>query len=75
MKAIVYHQYGSPIVLKLVDVEKPIPKDDEVQIKIHTVSVNGSDWEGLRGKPLYARFGGVRKPHHQILGSDIAGRV
>jgi NADPH:quinone reductase-like Zn-dependent oxidoreductase len=56
-------------------VEKPIPKDDEVQIKVHTVSVNGSDWEGLRGKPLYARFGGLLKPLHQILGSDIAGRV
>jgi len=75
MKAIVYTKYGPPDVLKLVDVEKPIPKDDEVQIKVHTVSVNGSDWEGLRGKPLYARFGGLRKPHHQILGSDIAGRV
>jgi NADPH:quinone reductase-like Zn-dependent oxidoreductase len=75
MKAIVYTKYGPPDVLKLVDVEKPIPKDDEVQIKVHTVSVNGSDWEGLRGKPLYARFGGLRKPLHQILGSDIAGRV
>jgi len=75
MKAIVYTKYGPPDVLKLVDVEKPMPKDDEVQIKVLTVSVNGSDWEGLRGKPLYARFGGLRKPHHQILGSDIAGRV
>ena len=75
MKAIVYTKYGPPDVLKLVDVERPIPKDNEVQIKVHTVSVNGSDWEGLRGKPLYARFGGLRKPHHQILGSDIAGRV
>jgi len=75
VKAIVYTTYGSPDVLKLTDVEKPIPKDDEVQIKVHTVSVNGSDWEGLTGKPLYARFGGLRKPHQQILGSDIAGRV
>jgi len=75
VKAIVYAEYGPADVLKLVDVEKPIPKDDEVQIKLHTVSVNGSDWEGLRGKPLSARFGGLRKPHQQILGSDIAGRV
>jgi NADPH:quinone reductase-like Zn-dependent oxidoreductase len=75
MKAIVYTKYGSPEVLQLKDVEKPMPKDNEVLIKIHAASVNGSDWEGLRGKPLYARFGGLRKPHYQILGSDIAGRV
>jgi NADPH:quinone reductase-like Zn-dependent oxidoreductase len=75
MKAIVYHNYGSPDVLKLEEVKKPTPTDDEVLIKIHAVSVNRSDWEGLRGKPLYARIGGLLKPRHQILGSDIAGRV
>jgi len=74
MKAIVYAEHGPPDVPRLVEVEEPIPKDDEVQIKVHTVSVDGSDWEGLRGKPLYARFGGL-KPLHHILGSDIAGRV
>jgi NADPH:quinone reductase-like Zn-dependent oxidoreductase len=56
-------------------VEKPIPSDDEVLIKVHTVSINGSDREGLIGKPLYARLGGLRKPGYPILGSDIAGRV
>ncbi len=75
MKAIVYHKYGSPDVLKLEEVKKPTPTDDEILIKVHAVSVNGSDWEGLRGKPLYARIGGLRKPNNQILGSDIAGRV
>lgn len=75
MKAIVYHNYGSPDVLKLEEVNKPIPADDEVLIKIHAVSVNRSDWEALTGKPLYARMGGLLKPHHPILGSDIAGRV
>ena len=75
MKAIVYHHYGSPDVLKLEEVEKPTPKDNEVLIKIHAVSVNGSDWEGLRGKPLYARIGGFRKPSDGILGSDIAGQI
>jgi len=75
MKAIVYHKYGSPDVLKLEEVEKPTPADDEVLIKIHAVSVNRSDWEGLIGKPLYARLGGLRKPRRHILGSDIAGRV
>lgn len=52
MKAIVYHTYGSPDVLKLEDVKKPTPRDDEVLIKIHAVSVNRSDWEMLRGTPL-----------------------
>ena len=50
-------------------------KDDEVLIKVHAVSVNRSDWEGLRGKPLYARIGGLLRPRQQRLGSDIAGRV
>jgi NADPH:quinone reductase-like Zn-dependent oxidoreductase len=75
MKAIVRYQYGSPDVLKLEEVEKPIPSDDEVLIKIHAVSINGSDREGLIGKPLYVRIGGLRKPGYPILGSDIAGRV
>lgn len=75
MKAIVYHRYGFPDELKLVEVEKPVPKDDEVLIKVLAVSVNRSDWETLIGKPLYARIGGLFKPGRQILGSDIAGRV
>jgi NADPH:quinone reductase-like Zn-dependent oxidoreductase len=75
MKAIVRYQYGSPDVLRLEDVEMPTPTDDEVRIKIHAVSINGSDREGLIGKPLYARLGGLRKPGYPILGSDIAGRV
>ena len=75
MKAIVYTKYGQPEVLQLKEVAKPIPKDDEVLIKVRAVSVNRSDWETLRGKPLYARIGGLLKPRHQILGSDVAGRV
>jgi NADPH:quinone reductase-like Zn-dependent oxidoreductase len=75
MKAIVYENYGSPDVLHLTEVEKPVPTDNEVLIKVHAVSVNRSDWEGLIGKPLYARLGGLLKPGHLILGSDIAGRV
>jgi len=75
MKAIVYHKYGSPDVLKVEEVDMPTPRDNEVLIKVHAVSVNRSDWEGLIGKPLYARIGGLLKPHNKILGSDIAGRV
>src|SRR5215216_5094626 len=75
MKASVYTKYGPPDVLELKEVARPTPKNDEVLIKVQAVSVNRSDWEGLRGKPLYARLGGLLKPRHQILGSDIAGRV
>lgn len=75
MKAIVYEKYGLPDVLHLTEMEKPTPTDDEVLIKIHAVSVNRSDWEGLTGKPLYARMGGLLKPRDHILGSDIAGQV
>lgn len=75
MKAVVYTEYGTPDVLQLKEVAQPIPRDDEILIKIHAVSVNRSDWEGLTGKPLYARLGGLLKPRRHILGSDIAGRV
>src|SRR3989449_11594310 len=75
MKAIVYRKYGPPDVLRLKEVERPTPTDDEVLIKVQAVSVNLSDWEGLTGTPLYARIGGLLKPKNKILGSDIAGRV
>ncbi|MDP6665051.1 MAG: NAD(P)-dependent alcohol dehydrogenase, partial [SAR202 cluster bacterium] len=77
MKAIVYCKYGSPDVLKLEEVEKPTPADDEVLIKIHAASVNSWDWDLLRGKPLLARVtaGGLRRPKNHILGGDIAGQV
>ena len=75
MKAVVYEKYGSPDVLHLKEVAKPIPTDDEILIKVHAVSINGSDREGLAGKPGYVRMSGLLKPSQQILGSDIAGRV
>jgi len=75
MKAIVYTHYGTPDVLELKEIEKPTPKDNEALVKVRAVSVNLSDWEGLTGKPLYARFGGLFKPSRQILGSDMSGVV
>jgi NADPH:quinone reductase-like Zn-dependent oxidoreductase len=75
MKAVVYTRYGPPEVLRLRDVQAPVPKDDEVLVEVHAVSLNASDWEVLRGKPLYARLGGPFRPRRHILGSDIAGRV
>jgi NADPH:quinone reductase-like Zn-dependent oxidoreductase len=75
MKAVVYTRYGPPGVLGLTDVPTPVPKDKEVLVQVHAVSLNASDWEMLRGKPLYSRIGGPFRPRHHILGSDIAGRV
>ena len=77
MRAIVYHTYGSPDVLKLEEVQKPVPQDDEVLVKIHATSVNAGDWHLLRAKPFLMRLMGygLLKPKHTILGSDIAGRV
>ena len=75
MKAVVYTRYGPPDVLRLTDVDTPVPRGDEVLVKVHAVALNGSDWETLRGKPAYSRIGGPFRPRHHILGSDIAGRV
>ena len=52
MKAIVYTEYGPPDVLQLKEVEKPIPKDDEVLIKLHAASINSWDWDRLKGRRL-----------------------
>ena len=77
MKAIVNHEYGSPDVLKLEEVEKPAPKDNEVLIKVHAAAVNIGDYYFLTGKPFVVRLdpGGLRKPKTKILGGDVAGRV
>ena len=76
MKAIVCTQYGSPDILRLKEVEKPAPKDDEVLVTIHAASANPLDWHLMRGSPFLARLGGgLRKPKDPRLGVDIAGRV
>jgi len=77
MKAIVYEKYGPPDVLQLREVEKPIPKEDEVLVEVHAASVNYIDWQVLTGESYFLRLttGGLRKPKHKILGDDVAGRV
>jgi len=77
MKAIVYTKYGSPDVLQLKDVEKPMPKDDEILIKIHAASVNAYDWHFLTADIFLIRLmgGGLLKPKYTRLGADIAGQV
>ena len=76
MKAIVYTEYGSPDVLKLQEVAKPTPKENEVLVKVYAVSANAADLHLLRADPFLIRLSsGFLKPKNQILGSDIAGRV
>jgi NADPH:quinone reductase-like Zn-dependent oxidoreductase len=76
MKAIVYRKYGSPDVLEYRDADKPVPKDDEVLIKIEAAALNAYDWHLMRGKPFVARMsGGLSKPKNTILGEDVAGRI
>jgi NADPH:quinone reductase-like Zn-dependent oxidoreductase len=76
MKAIFYDKYGSPDVIKQEEVEKPIPKDNEVLIKIHASSINDWDWGLIRGKPFYIRLlCGLLKPKFNIPGVDIAGQI
>jgi NADPH:quinone reductase-like Zn-dependent oxidoreductase len=76
LKAIVYSQYGAPDVLHLSEVNKPVPKKDEVLVKIYASSINSWDWDLLKGTPFLVRmFGGLLKPKQKILGADIAGIV
>ncbi len=75
MKAVVYDRYGPPETLRIEAVPRPSPGPGEVLVEVVAVSVNLSDWECLRGSPLYARIGGLRRPARPTLGSDIAGRV
>src|SRR5438876_3275343 len=56
MKAIVYHEYGSPDVLKCEEIEKPVPKDDEVLVKVRAASVNPIDWRLMKGEPRAFRI-------------------
>ena len=77
MKAIVYEKYGPPDVLELKEVEKPVPKDNEVLIKVYAASLNAYDWRLLKADPFLVRLmgGGFLKPKNKILGADMAGRV
>ena len=75
MKAVVYDRYGSPDVLRVDDVPMPAPAKGQVRVRIAATSINLSDWECLRGSPMYARLGGLRAPARRTLGSDIAGWV
>ena len=76
MKAIVQDKYGSPDVLELREVDKPVVKDDEVLVRVRAAAVNIGDWHLLRGVPYVMRtVFGLRRPRREIPGLDIAGQV
>ena len=77
MKAIRYYDYGTPDVLKLEEVEKPTPNEDQILLKVHAVSINAADYRPLGGKPFLIRLmmGGILKPKDPRIGVDVAGRV
>jgi NADPH:quinone reductase-like Zn-dependent oxidoreductase len=77
MKAMVYTKFGSPDVLRLEEVEKPVPKDNEILLKVHAASANAYDWRHLRADPFLIRLmgAGLLTPKHKILGADMAGHV
>ncbi len=76
MKAVVYRKYGSPDVLKLEEVPKPVPKEGQVLVKVRAASINSWDWDMVRGKPFMVRMlWGLTRPKHTIPGADIAGVV
>jgi NADPH:quinone reductase-like Zn-dependent oxidoreductase len=75
MKAIVHERYGRPDVLELREVERPVPDDDQVLVRVHASSVNPVEWYGVTG-PYFARIGsGLRRPKDTTVGADLAGRV
>jgi len=76
MKAIVITKYGPPDVFELKEVDKPVPGDNEVLVKVHAVSLTFSNLFLVSGKPFPLRLMfGLLKPKLRIPGSDIAGRV
>lgn len=76
MRAVVHDRYGPPEVLRIEDVARPVPAEDEVLVRIHVTTVNRSDCGRRLAKPFFARaFTGLRRPKQRILGSELAGTV
>ena len=76
MRAVVHDRYGPPEVLRLEDVERPVPEANEVLVAVHASTVTRSDCGWRSAKPFFTRlFTGVRRPKHRVLGTEFAGEV
>jgi NADPH:quinone reductase-like Zn-dependent oxidoreductase len=76
VKAIVYHEYGPPDVLRCEEIEKPAPGDNEVLLQVRAAALNPYDWHFMRGEPYAVRLmAGIGKPKNKRLGADVAGVV
>jgi NADPH:quinone reductase-like Zn-dependent oxidoreductase len=76
MKAIIFEKYGSPEVLQLREIDRPVVDDDAVLVRVRAASVNALDWHRMRGWPFLVRMSdGLRKPKDSALGVDMAGQV
>lgn len=76
MKAIVYHEYGTAEVLQLEDIDKLLPNDDQILVRVRAAAANPLDWHYMRGTPYLVRLdNGLRRPHNIRLGVDMAGEV
>ncbi len=76
MKAIVQDRYGSPDVLRLAEVEEPVPGDEDVLVRVRAASVNALDWRRVRAAPFVVRLEeGLHRPKRPLLGVDAAGEV
>jgi NADPH:quinone reductase-like Zn-dependent oxidoreductase len=76
VKAVVHDSYGPPEVLRLTDVERPVPTPDEVLVRVHATTVNRTDCGWRSGSPFFARyFTGIRRPKWRTLGMEFAGEV
>ena len=76
MKAAVHSRYGPPDVVRVIEIDKPAPKDGELLVRVHATTVNRTDCAYRSAKPFFMRLvSGLRRPKATVLGNEFAGEV